>query len=98
MTIGVEIERAGNLVDHRAIPGQRAGATPTIAPGWTALRSLFMRWSARQRLGRSIAHMNDRVLADAGLTPGDLGLGERLIRGIGAGGTIRAIGEADYRS
>ena len=50
----------------------------------TALRAMFARASARRRLARSIAHLDDRMLADAGLTPQDRGLGDGLIRGFAA--------------
>jgi hypothetical protein len=84
---------SGSLLHRRAIA--RNGAAVTRR--WSALRSLFGCWTARQRLSRSIARLNDRLLADTGLIAGDLGLGESLIRGIGITVGIRAIGEADYR-
>jgi uncharacterized protein YjiS (DUF1127 family) len=82
------------FVDRRA--SQRGGATwpAAIASGWLELRSRFRRWSARQRLSRSIAHLSDRQLADAGFCLRDLGLGERLIRRHVAGGDIWVIGTA----
>jgi hypothetical protein len=52
------------------------------------------RWLARERIGRSIAHLDDRLLADVGLCPRDLGLGERLIRRYAAGGGIWAVDKA----
>jgi len=39
-----------------------------------------MRFVARHRLRRSIAHLDDRLLADIGLSRQDLGFAERLAR------------------
>lgn len=58
--------------------------TGAIRPLWIALRKMLARASARRRLARSIAHLDDRMLADAGLTPQDRGLGDSLIRGFAA--------------
>ena len=49
-----------------------------------ALRDRVARASARRRLARIIAHLDDRMLADAGLTPQDRGLGDGLIRNFAA--------------
>jgi len=94
MTTDVETTISGARRDRRAIARERTATTPV----WLALHTLLRRWSTRQRLSRSIAHLNDRLLADAGLTLEDLGFGERLIRSFGRGGSIRAVGEADYQS
>ena len=53
---------------------------PAIASRWIALRSAWMHWLARHRLSRSIAHLDDRLLADIGLGPEDLGVAERYTR------------------
>ena len=45
---------------------------------------MLARASARRRLARSIAHLDDRMLADAGLAPEHRGLGDGLIRGFAA--------------
>jgi uncharacterized protein YjiS (DUF1127 family) len=37
-------------------------------------------WSARRRLRQSIAHLDERLLADIGLDPEDLGFAERFAR------------------
>jgi len=63
-------------------------AAPLVRRGWTALKSVPARWLSRQRLGGSIAHLDDRLLADVGLDPSYLGLGERLIRRFVPGGDI----------
>jgi uncharacterized protein YjiS (DUF1127 family) len=88
MTTRMETAMSVAIVDGRAVGRKGAIAMPAIASRWTELRSLLMRWLARQRLSRSIAHLDDRLLADVGLTPQDLGLGERLIRRYVAGGDI----------
>lgn len=94
MTTDAATAISGSLLHRRAIARKGAAATPRWSAPWSLLRS----WTTRHRLSRSIAHLNDRLLADAGLTPGDLGLGESLIRGIGISGGVRAIGEADYQN
>jgi hypothetical protein len=45
-----------------------------------AIRAMLARAASRRRLARSIAHLDDRMLADAGLTSEHRGLGDRLIR------------------
>ncbi|MGB9369723.1 MAG: hypothetical protein WCE79_27330 [Xanthobacteraceae bacterium] len=59
-------------------------AAETIRSQWMALRERLARISARRRLARSIAHLDDRLLADAGLAPDDRGLGDRLVRHVSA--------------
>jgi uncharacterized protein YjiS (DUF1127 family) len=67
--------------------GQRL-ATPVISPAWVAVRPAVARWLARLRFTSSIAHLDDRLLADAGLTPRNLGLAEHLVRYFAAGGEV----------
>jgi hypothetical protein len=76
------------VLDRRVMERKDASATSALWSGWVALRLQVVRWLARQRLGRSIAHLDDRLLADVGFNPRDLGLGERLIRRHVAGGDI----------
>ncbi len=38
------------------------------------------RWWSAQRLRSNIAHLDDRMLADVGFSPRDLGFSERLTR------------------
>jgi uncharacterized protein YjiS (DUF1127 family) len=64
-----------------------------IAARWAALAPLARRWAARRRLGRSIAHLDDRLLEDIGLQPTDRGFGQRLIRRFAAGGEIWAAAD-----
>jgi uncharacterized protein YjiS (DUF1127 family) len=54
------------------------------------LRSAWMRRVSRQRLARSIAHLDDRLLADIGLGRQDLRFAERVARSRAAGGGIWA--------
>jgi uncharacterized protein YjiS (DUF1127 family) len=95
MTMRIETTLPIAVVGFRAMDRRRAPATSAIATGWAALRARLTGWLARERLGRSIAHLDDRLLADAGFTPHDLGLGERLIRRYGAGGSIWAADKAN---
>jgi len=55
---------------------------------WAAFRSTLARAAARRRLARSIAHLEDRMLADAGLTSEQRGAGDRLIRHFAAASAI----------
>jgi uncharacterized protein YjiS (DUF1127 family) len=47
---------------------------------WVKIRRAWADWSARRRLGQSVAHLDDRLLADIGLTVDDLSVTERLAR------------------
>ena len=75
------------VLDSSAV-AREATMAPSVRSGWTSLKSLPAGWLSRQRLGGSIAHLDDRLLADAGFSPRDLGLGEFLIRRFAAGGDI----------
>lgn len=67
--------------DQTSEVASQAAAKLRPAPSrWTKLRSIWMQWLARHRLRRSIAHLDDRLLADIGLGPEDLGFSERLMR------------------
>ena len=76
------------ILDSRPIDRAPATVAPSLRAGWAALKSAPARWLSRQRRGASLAHLDDRLLADAGFGPSDLGLGERLIRRFVAGGDI----------
>jgi hypothetical protein len=73
-------------------------AAETIRSQWRKLGERLARLAARRRLARSIAHLDDRLLADAGLAPEHRGLGDHLLRhfaaasriGNGAGGKSAA--------
>jgi uncharacterized protein YjiS (DUF1127 family) len=62
--------------------GARPGTklTDAIASQWTEFHCSWSRWSARRRLRRSVAHLDDRLLADIGLSAEDLSVTERLAR------------------
>jgi uncharacterized protein YjiS (DUF1127 family) len=51
-----------------------------VASRWAELRSAWKRRAGRHRLARSVAHLDDRLLADIGLGPEDLAFAERLAR------------------
>ena len=75
------------LTDHSAAE-RYASAVAAVTRAWRMLQSFAERLLARQRLSRSIAHLDDRMLADIGLTPRNRGLGENLIRKFAAGGQM----------
>ena len=63
-----------------------AGKLPAaIASRLAALRLALERWAAHRRLAQSIAHLDDRLLADIGLGSEDLGFAERVARRRAAG-------------
>ena len=71
---------------HMAIPrtsvdrGAMQASLPATRLRMRELQSAWMRFVARHRLRRSIAHLDDRLLADIGLSRQDLGFAERLAR------------------
>jgi uncharacterized protein YjiS (DUF1127 family) len=67
--------------DCRVAQTRTAKLVRTVALRWKNLRSVWMLWTARNRFCRSIAHLDDRLLADIGLGPQDLGFTERFVRG-----------------
>jgi uncharacterized protein YjiS (DUF1127 family) len=75
MTVWSELAIPETPVERRA----RVHAT-VIASRWADVRSAWTRSLARHRLQRSIAHLDDRLLADIGLGPQDLGFAERFAR------------------
>lgn len=82
------------ILDRRAIGRELATVAPSVQTGWAALKSQPVRWFARRRLSGSIAHLDDRLLADVGLDPSYLGLGERLIRRFVPGGDVWPVDRA----
>ena len=76
------------VLDRRTVGREPATVAPSVRAGWAALKSLPARWLSRQRLTGSISHLDDRLLADIGLDPRDLGLGQRLIRRFAPGGDV----------
>jgi uncharacterized protein YjiS (DUF1127 family) len=73
------------FVGSEARRGEWSRMTDAIASQWTKLHCAWMRRSARRRLGQSVAHLDDRLLADIGLTVEDLSITERLARRQAAG-------------
>jgi uncharacterized protein YjiS (DUF1127 family) len=93
MTMRMAITMPEAILGPRPVEFVRAPAAGSLATGWNGLRSRWARWLARKRLSRSIAHLDDRLLADVGFSPDDLGSGERFIRRFAAGASIWAAGE-----
>jgi hypothetical protein len=84
----MEAAMSDAVLNGRAIEREATTMAPLARLGWAALKAVPARWLSRQRLSGSIAHLDDRLLADAGFDRRDLGLGERLIRRFVAGGDI----------
>jgi uncharacterized protein YjiS (DUF1127 family) len=59
---------------------RRAKLPAAIASPLAELLSAWRHHVRRRRLARSIAHLDDRLLADIGLGPEDLGFSERVAR------------------
>lgn len=76
---------SGTVLEYYAKQRATARLPASIASRLAELRSAWDRRAARRRLARSIAHLNDRLLADIGLGPEDLGFAERLARSRAAG-------------
>jgi uncharacterized protein YjiS (DUF1127 family) len=68
------------MPEGRASRAEATKLSLAIASQWTELLCAWMRWSARRRLRQSIAHLDERLLADIGLDPEDLGFAERFAR------------------
>jgi uncharacterized protein YjiS (DUF1127 family) len=69
-----------NLLEYRTSEHAPATLPAAIALRLTKLRSAWKRQASSRRLARSIAHLDDRLLADIGLGPEDLGFAERFAR------------------
>ena len=82
------------VLERRATGHDATTVVPPVRSGWAALKSVAARWLSRQRFSGSIAHLDDRLLADVGFDPSDLGLGERLIRRFVPGGDIWPLDRA----
>jgi len=80
MTTRLETAMPEAFVDCRARRAEATELSLAIASRWTELRCAWIRWSARRRLRQSIAHLDERLLADIGLDPEDLGFAERFAR------------------
>ena len=75
-----------SFVTHKPVsdgaPVEREWTKPEEATGsrWAKIRRVWADWSARRRLERCVAHLDDRLLADIGLNAEDLSVTERLAR------------------
>jgi uncharacterized protein YjiS (DUF1127 family) len=78
MTTRLEMAMPEAFVDCGARRGEATTLSLAIVSRWTELRCTWRRWLARRRLRRSIAHLDERLLADIGLDPEDLGFAERF--------------------
>jgi uncharacterized protein YjiS (DUF1127 family) len=70
----------GNLIEYRTTERAAGTLRAAIASRMAKLRSAWARQASRRRLARSIANLDDRLLADIGLGPEDLGFAERHAR------------------
>lgn len=69
------------LSDGATVEGDwTADAANATGPRWAKIRQTWTRWSARRRLRQSVSHLDDRLLADIGLSAEDLSVSERLAR------------------
>jgi uncharacterized protein YjiS (DUF1127 family) len=68
------------LLEYHARQRATAKLPAVIATRLIELRSAWKRQVRRRRLARSIVHLDDRLLADIGLGPEDLGFAERVAR------------------
>ena len=85
MTTRLETAMPEAFVDCRARRAEATKLSLAIASRWTELRCAWMRWSAHRRLCQSIAHLDERLLADIGLDPEDLGFAEPFARRLPGG-------------
>ena len=68
------------LSDGATIEGEWTKPADATGARWAKIRQAWTRWSARRRLRQSVAHLDDRLLADIGLSAEDLSVTERLAR------------------
>ena len=78
MTVRSDLAMQGALAGCERQPTTTLPAA--IASRLSGLRSAWMRRVGRRRLARSIAHLDDRLLADIGLSAECLGFFERVAR------------------
>jgi hypothetical protein len=79
VTVRSHLAMQGALVDRERQPAI-ATLSAAIASRLSGLQSAWMRRVGRRRLARSIAHLDDRLLADIGLSAEHLGFFERVAR------------------
>jgi uncharacterized protein YjiS (DUF1127 family) len=80
MSIRSDMTTPGHFLDYRAKEPATAKLSAAIAARLIELQSAWARRAGRHRLARSIAHLDDRLLADIGLSARDLGFAERIAR------------------
>jgi uncharacterized protein YjiS (DUF1127 family) len=68
------------LSDGATVEGEWTKSADATGSWWAKIRQAWKRWSARRRLDQSVAHLDDRLLADIGLSAEDLSVTERLAR------------------
>ena len=78
MTIPLGLAMQRTLVDRAK--EHTTTVSGAIATRLTRLQSAWTRRAGRNRLARSIAHLDDRLLADIGLSAEHLGFAERVAR------------------
>jgi uncharacterized protein YjiS (DUF1127 family) len=69
-----------NLIEYSTRERPTGTLRAAIASRMAQLRFAWGCQTSRRRLARSIAHLDDRLLADIGLGPEDLGFAERHAR------------------
>jgi len=79
MTARSYVAMSGTLAEHHT-EHRPTAKLPAIASRLAALRLAWECWVAHRRLAQSIAHLDDRMLADIGLRPEDLPIAERIAR------------------
>ena len=91
----------GALLEYDTKQRATARLPASVASRLAKLRSAWKRRAGRHRLARSIAHLDDRLLADIGLGPEDLGFAERLARsrpiGVGIWASSKAGPGTDWQ-
>jgi uncharacterized protein YjiS (DUF1127 family) len=80
MSIRYDMTIPGTLRGYRAKEQATAKLSAAMASRFIGLQAAWMRRVRRHRLARSIAHLDDRLLADIGLSAQDLGFVERVAR------------------
>ena len=94
MTGRSDMALPGALLEYHARQRATARLPAVIASRLAQLRFAWKRRAGRRRLARSIAHLDDRLLADIGIGPEDLGFAERVARSAGTGAGIWAGSKA----
>jgi uncharacterized protein YjiS (DUF1127 family) len=80
MSIRSGLAMPGSVLDYSPKEHATTKLSAAIASRFIELQSAWKRRAGRHRLARSIAHLDDRLLADIGLSAQDLGFAERVAR------------------